>query len=41
MDKKIQESYEHLNGRKKKRKKKKTEKVFDKIQYSFLVKTLE
>ena len=34
MDKKIQESYNHLNGSKKK-------KVFDKIQQAFLIKALE
>ena len=33
MDKKIQESYDHLNGSKKK--------VFDKIQHAFLIKALE
>ena len=38
MDKKIQESYDHLNGSKKKKRK---EKVFDKIQHAFLIKALE
>ena len=35
MDKKIQESYDHLNGSTKK------QKVFDKIQHAFLIKALE
>ena len=38
MDKKIQESYDHLNGSKKEKEK---EKVFDKIQHAFLIKALE
>jgi hypothetical protein len=40
MDKKIQESYDHLNGSTKK-KKRKEEKVFDKIQHTLLIKALE
>lgn len=44
MDKKIQESYDHLNGSQKRKKKKqwnKENKKSDKIQHAFLIKALE